>query len=172
MTLNLNVSPYFDDYDVNKGYLQILFKPGNSVQARELTQLQSLLQNQVSSLSDHFFKEGSMVIPGQIALDQRANYVKVDLLGDLLSGASFVGKILQGDKTGVRALVVHYADAVDLNSDSIIDDTNDEPNTLYLKYIEGASESSVTVDVAGDGTSNPLQPAKKIYKPWLKPTLK
>ena len=157
MTLNLNVSPYFDDYDVNKGYLQILFKPGNSVQARELTQLQSLLQNQVSSLSDHFFKEGSMVIPGQIALDQRANYVKVDLLGDLLSGASFVGKILQGDKTGVRALVVHYADAVDLNSDSIIDDTNDEPNTLYLKYIEGASESSVTVDVAGDGTSNPIQ---------------
>ena len=44
MTLNLNVAPYFDDYDVNKGYLKILFKPGNSVQARELTQLQSLLQ--------------------------------------------------------------------------------------------------------------------------------
>jgi hypothetical protein len=157
MTLNLNVAPYFDDYDINKGYLKILFKPGNSVQARELTQLQSLLQDQVTNLSDHFFKEGSMVIPGQIALDIKANYVKVDLSGDLLSGASFVGKVVQGDKTGVRALVVHYADAIDLNNDSVIDDTNDEPNTLYLKYIEGASESTATVDVSGDGTSNPIQ---------------
>jgi hypothetical protein len=157
MTLNLNVAPYFDDYDINKGYLKILFKPGNSVQARELTQLQSLLQDQITNLSDHFFKEGSMVIPGQIALDIKANYVKVDLSGDLLSGASFVGKVVQGDKTGVRALVVHYSDAIDLNSDSVIDDTNDEPNTLYLKYIEGASESTETVDVTGDGTSNPIQ---------------
>ena len=132
MTLNLNVAPYFDDYDINKGYLQILFKPGNSVQARELTQLQSLLQNQVTNLSDHFFKEGSMVIPGQIALDIKANYVKVDLSGALLSGASFVGKVVQGDKTGVRALIVHYSDAIDLNSDSVIDDTNDEPNTCLL----------------------------------------
>ena len=47
MTLNLNVTPYFDDYDVNKGYLKILFKPGNSIQARELTQMQSLLQQQI-----------------------------------------------------------------------------------------------------------------------------
>lgn len=157
MTLNLNVAPYFDDYDVNKGYLKILFKPGNSVQARELTQLQSLLQQQVTDLSDHFFKEGSMVIPGQIALDIKANYVKVDLSGDLLSGASFVGKVLQGNKTGVRALVVHYADAIDLNSDSVIDDTNDEPNTLYLKYLEGAAESSTTVDVNNDGSSTSIQ---------------
>ena len=157
MTLNLNVAPYFDDYDVNKGYLKILFKPGNSVQARELTQLQSLLQQQVTDLSDHFFKEGSMVIPGQIALDIKANYVKVDLSGDLLSGASFVGKVLQGNKTGVRALVVHYVDAIDLNSDSVIDDTNDEPNTLYLKYLEGAAESSATVDVNNDGSTTSIQ---------------
>ena len=102
MALNLNVTPYFDDFDVNKGYLKILFKPGNSVQAREMTQLQSILQGQISNLSDHFFKEGAMVIPGQAALDLKANYVKVDLSGDLLSGASFVGKVVQGDKTGVR----------------------------------------------------------------------
>ena len=157
MTLNLNVAPYFDDYDINKGYLQILFKPGNSVQARELTQLQSLLQKQVSHLSDHFFKEGSMVIPGQVALDLKANYVKVELSGDLLSGASFVGKVLQGNKTGVRALVVHYVDSIDLNNDSVIDDTNDEPNTLYIKYLEGAAESSTTIDVTGDGTSQVIE---------------
>ena len=60
MALNLNVTPYFDDYDINKGYLKILFKPGNSVQAREMTQMQSLLQKQIANLSDHFFKDGAI----------------------------------------------------------------------------------------------------------------
>ena len=158
MTLNLNVSPYFDDYDVNKGYLKILFKPGNSVQARELTQIQSILQQQVGNLSDHFFKEGAMVIPGQSALDLKANYVKVDLPSNLSSATDFVGKILQGKKTGIRALVVKHADAVDLNNDNVIDYTNDEPTTLYLKYLDGTAEQgtvvdSTTIDILEDGTA-------------------
>ena len=36
--------------------------PSYPVQARELTGLQSLLQNQVESFGKHIFKEGSMVI--------------------------------------------------------------------------------------------------------------
>ncbi len=156
MTLNLNVTPYFDDYDVNKGYLQILFKPGNSVQARELTQIQTILQQQVSHLSDHFFKEGAMVIPGQSALDLQAGYVKVDLVGSLSSAADFVGKIVQGKSTGIKALVVHHVDAEDLNSDSVIDDVNDEPTTLYLKYLEGAPSSTTVVDSDGDGVNEAI----------------
>ena len=41
---NLNVSPYFDDFDSEKNYNKVLFKPGTPVQARELTTLQSILQ--------------------------------------------------------------------------------------------------------------------------------
>ena len=44
---NLNIAPYFDDFDANKGFLKVLFKPGYPVQARELTTLQSVLQNQI-----------------------------------------------------------------------------------------------------------------------------
>ena len=44
---NLNVSPYFDDFDPQKNYYKVLFKPGYPVQARELTGLQSTLQNQI-----------------------------------------------------------------------------------------------------------------------------
>ena len=51
-------------------FYKILFKPGYPVQARELTGLQSLLQNQVESFGKHIFKEGSMVIPGNIELDK------------------------------------------------------------------------------------------------------
>ena len=36
-TTNLNVSPYFDDFNENDNYYKVLFKPGVPVQARELT---------------------------------------------------------------------------------------------------------------------------------------
>ena len=65
---NLNVAPYFDDFDPSKEYYKVLFKPGYPVQARELTSLQSMLQNQVEKFGQHFFKEGAKVIPGNTCL--------------------------------------------------------------------------------------------------------
>ena len=62
---NLNVAPYFDDYNEpviggkDNNYYKVLFKPGYPVQARELTTLQSVLQNQVEQFGNHFFKEGA-----------------------------------------------------------------------------------------------------------------
>ena len=46
MALNLNASPYYDDFSDDKRFHKILFKPGVAVQARELTQLQAVLQDQ------------------------------------------------------------------------------------------------------------------------------
>ena len=46
---NLNIAPYFDDFDKSKGFLKVLFKPGFPVQARELTTLQTLLQDQIDT---------------------------------------------------------------------------------------------------------------------------
>lgn len=59
--INLNTSPYFDDFDQNKKFYKILFRPGRAVQARELTQIQSILQNQISRLGG--FKQGDLVHP-------------------------------------------------------------------------------------------------------------
>jgi hypothetical protein len=58
---NLNQAPYFDDYDAEKQFYRVMFKPGYAIQARELTQLQTMLQNQVESFGDNVFKEGSVV---------------------------------------------------------------------------------------------------------------
>jgi hypothetical protein len=58
---NLNQAPYFDDYDAEKQFYRVMFKPGYAIQARELTQLQTMLQNQVESFGDNIFKEGSIV---------------------------------------------------------------------------------------------------------------
>ena len=75
---NLNVSPYFDDFDSSKNYNRVLFKPGTPVQARELTTLQSILQGQVEQFGKHIFREGSMVIPGVFKYDNQYTSVKVE----------------------------------------------------------------------------------------------
>ena len=42
---DLNLAPYYDDYDETKDFYRILFRPGVAVQVRELNQLQSIIQN-------------------------------------------------------------------------------------------------------------------------------
>lgn len=58
---DLNAAPYFDDFDIENQYHRVLFKPGYAVQARELTQLQTMLQSQIEQFGDNIFKEGSIV---------------------------------------------------------------------------------------------------------------
>lgn len=60
-TLNTLQGTYFDDYDEDKKFYRILFRPAVAVQARELTQLQTILQKQVSRFGDSVFEEGSVV---------------------------------------------------------------------------------------------------------------
>ena len=74
---NLNVNPYFDDFDADKDYYRVLFKPGFPIQARELTTLQSILQNQLENFGSHIFKEGSIVIPGNVTFDNQYYAVEI-----------------------------------------------------------------------------------------------
>ena len=86
---NLNSSPYFDDFNESKNYQRVLFKPGLPIQSRELTTLQSILQNQIKDFGDHMFKEGSIVIPGAPTLDIEYNAVKFPLHYASPKGSSF-----------------------------------------------------------------------------------
>ena len=74
---DFNLSPYYDDFNESKSFHRILFRPAFAVQARELTQSQTILQNQVEKLGNHFFKDGAMIIPGEIGYD--LNYYAVRL---------------------------------------------------------------------------------------------
>ena len=75
---NLDISPYYDDFDTADNFYKVLFRPGRPVQARELTTLQSILQNQIDSFGTHIFKEGSLVIPGSVIYDDKYYAVKLD----------------------------------------------------------------------------------------------
>ena len=70
-------APYYDDYTQSKNYMRILFRPGYSVQARELTQLQTSLQAQIDRFGRHVFKDGSQVLGGQPTFDNRYAYIKL-----------------------------------------------------------------------------------------------
>ncbi len=74
---DLEQSPYFDDFDFEKGYNRILFKPSVPVQARELTQLQSILQKQIEIFGQNVFKDGT-IISGCAFVQMPLHYVKVE----------------------------------------------------------------------------------------------
>ena len=127
---NLNISPYYDDFDRSDNYHRVLFKPGFPVQARELTSLQSILQNQVEQFGSHMFKEGSVVVPGGITYDGDYFAVRLDAthLGTDVEVyiKSLVGKRIKGETSGITAKIINYV----LASDSISSDP-----TLYVKYL-------------------------------------
>ena len=128
---DLNINPYYDDFDSEKNFYKVLFKPGYPVQARELTTLQSILQNQVKSFGSHIFKEGSMVIPGNIAYDGQFYSVKLNPTNfgtDIsLYINNFVGKKVVGQISGTTAIIQYIA---------FPDDINVENLTVYVKYLD------------------------------------
>ena len=75
---NLNIAPYYDDFDKGDNFHRILFRPGFAIQARELTQLQSIMQNQIERFGRHMFQEGSVVIPGQVSFSALVNYLSLE----------------------------------------------------------------------------------------------
>ena len=91
---DFNLSPYYDDFNESKKFHRVMFRPAFAVQARELTQSQTI-QNQVERVSDHLFEKGAMVIPGEIGYD--LNYESVKLSAKSLSTlSSYVGATITG----------------------------------------------------------------------------
>ena len=142
---NLNVAPYFDDFDPANDYHKVLFKPGFPVQARELTTLQSILQNQIEKFGQHFFKEGAKVIPGNTGYTQLYYCVQLQntYLGVPVSAYAdqLLGTKITGEESGVTAVV----DKILLPEDS------ERGNlTLYINYL-GSSTANNSTQTFSDG---------------------
>lgn len=109
--LNLNVNPYYDDFSDDKQYQRILFKPGYAVQARELTQIQTILQKQVERFGNHVFKEGAVITGCDYALNTKVPYVKIldtdnaSVAIDNADLADYEGEVLVNSATGLKAVI-------------------------------------------------------------------
>ena len=143
---DFNLSPYYDDFNESKKFHRILFRPSFAVQARELTQSQSILQNQVEKVSDHLFEKGAMVIPGEIGYNLFYYSVKLTSFTDSAAVGvtlnDFIGLRLTGATSGVTAKVIGV-DATD----------GTDPNTLYVKYENSGTNNSEVKFTAGETIS-------------------
>ena len=141
---NLNVSPYFDDYSPDNDYYKILFRPGVALQARELTQLQSILQNQIEKFGDHIFKSGTIISGVNFRYNFKYNYVKIlDLQvdGQPVIPSAYVGLYAKNSSNLVAQIVNYRAGFQSRDPDT---------NYLFLKYINAGTSGSTSTFTADD----------------------
>jgi len=139
----LNVPPYNDDFSVDKGFYKVLFRPGYSIQTRELTTLQSVLQNQIENFGRSKFKQGQQVVPGEVSFNNKLDYVKLASVSEVAVNnngnivfqkydiSELVGKTLSGLSSGVQASVIWYSKSSEVESD-----------VLFVKYINSGNANN------------------------------
>jgi hypothetical protein len=134
--------PYYDDYDESKNFHKILFRPGYAVQARELTQLQTILQAQIERFGDHIFENGSLVLGGQISIGN-AKYINLapTFANTDVVASDFDQKTIQYTaNTKARALVLGTEES-----------TNTDPPVLVVTYLSGREfKNGNTLKVSGE----------------------
>ena len=143
---NLNVAPFFDDFKEENNFVRTLFRPGFAIQARELTQLQSTLQNQIERHGNHIFQEGAMVIPGQISLADVATLKLASTFsGETIDPSQYFNEdapvLITGATTGVTAKVVGLPPQLQLNNHYSILRMNQQEQTLKLLVFQMAKIS-------------------------------
>jgi hypothetical protein len=143
MSLNFNVDPYYDDFDQTKNFHRILFKPGRAVQARELTQAQTILQDQVTKFADNIFKQNSPVTGGQVTTNFNCYYIKLQATynNTAIDITQFDGLLVKNATGTVIARVIAYAAA-----------TGTDSATLVVSYKSGSQFQNG--DVIYDSVSN------------------
>jgi len=142
---DLNTPPYFEDFDPDKNFHRVLFRPGYPLQARELTQSQSILQDQIEKFGKSIYKEGDQVVPGQVGFDLQYTAILIEeeyfgipsnALVATPSGSTtpyIVGQTIIGNTTGVKAKVVNA-----LTSEQ----SEKSKTTLYVKYISAGTANT------------------------------
>ena len=133
MTINTSTAPFFDDFDETKSYHRILFKPSAAVQARELTQLQTQIQNQIKKFGDHVFKHGTVILGGERFFESDLLSIKIEssFSGVDIDLSLYIGKTIVGATSGTRAIVKQTSAFVSAQN----------PKTLIVKIIAGSGFS-------------------------------
>ena len=149
MSLNFNVGPYFDDFDPSKNFHRILFKPGSAVQARELTQSQTILQNQISNFASAIFSQNTPVSGGQVTINQKCYYIKLnqDFNNNTVVAENFSGQTIQDSTGTILARVIATAETTTSGS------TIGDPPTLVVTYLSGAQFNDGDVITTTTGTT-------------------
>ena len=154
---DLNVFPYYDDYDPDKNFYRILFRPGVAVQARELNQLQNILQNQIEKFGDNIFKRGTIIEGCNIIRHPILPYVKIkdtETDGTQIAVTAFEGMSVR-NSSNVAGHIVKTVAGFESRSPDL--------NTLYVKYNSSGTDSNTSTFAAGE-TLTVFSPQYPIFK--------
>jgi len=144
LTTNFNVDPYYDDYDETKNFHRVLYRPGFAVQARELTQQQTILQNQIHRFGNHIFKDGSEVTGTSEVLDQTAVFrLKSSYAGAAIDVSTFDGKYARTRTSEKLFKVKKVVAAVGGDYDLIFAQYLQEANTVTIASPREVSNNEV-----------------------------
>lgn len=139
---NFNVAPYYDDYNEDKQYYRILFRPATAVQARELTQLQTMMQRQVARFGNSIYKDGSIIEGVHFHTNPNISQIKFQDVGNTVFTNMALGTVesnnylLVSNTTGLRATIFKAFEG----TEPAYPDTN----RAYVKYINTGSYANVS----------------------------
>jgi hypothetical protein len=137
MLENYNLNPYYDDYNDDKNFHRLLFKPSYAVQARELTQIQTILQKQVERFGSHVFKNGSVVTGGQFFFqDSISLKIDNDYSNTTVSVSNFDNKTLLSANTLLAEDKTKRAEVIKVY-DTNFGTVPNEPKTIIVKQLYG-----------------------------------
>ena len=123
-TENIFETRYRDDYADSDNYHRILFNKGRALQARELTQMQTIIQKQIERFGRNIFKEGATVIPSGVTLNDSYEFVKLNTtVYTLPTDGSIDSETFLGQTSGVYIKVLE-----------VVQSTLTDPATLFVSY--------------------------------------
>lgn len=138
-----NATPYYDDFDSSKNYLKMLFRPGRAVQARELTQLQTILQNQIEQFGTHVFQNGAVILGGEIS-ESLINFARVDTSNSI--GTNLDSMVGQRITDGNAVAEVYHV----LSGSTLANDVNE---VLFYQYTtQGTFSPGSEIETTGSGS--------------------
>lgn len=129
---------YKDDYRDSDHYHRILFNSGRALQARELTQSQTILSRELERMGRYLFKEGSLIsshMGGILTSDVAISFVKLDESSNPLPSTynTLVGTVITGNTGSIKAVVKEILPERTENSITY-------PATILLEYVDADQE--------------------------------
>ena len=120
---------YKDDFKDSDHYHRILFNSGKQLQARELTQMQTIIQKEIERFGRNIFREGASVVPGGMTVNNKYEFIKIASTTNLPSDtSSMIGDTFTGQTSGIAAKVLE-----------VLPVSGSDPATLYVQYTNRAS---------------------------------
>ena len=119
---------YKDDFSDSDNYHRILFNSGRPLQARELTQMQTIIQEQIKRFGNNIFKEGAVVKPGAAVLNNSYEFAKLITTQYAVPSnySTLLGNTFTGNVSGITARLIEVVPA-----------GSGDPATIYIAYTNG-----------------------------------